>query len=124
MSNKKAKPLAGRRLAQTIVAAAQDKLAEEICVIDLRKVPATADYFIVCQSPTTVQNRAIADGIADACAKKHTRPWLTEGEQEGRWVLLDFSDVVVHVMLPDARTYYRLETLWPGGKPLDLTTGS
>jgi ribosome-associated protein len=120
--NKKTdKPLAGKRLAGAIVAAAQEKLAEKTAVIDCRGVAATADYFIICQSDTTVQNRAIADGIIGSCAEKNTRPWHSEGEQEGRWILIDFSDVVVHIMLSDLRAYYRLDTLWPDAKSVDIT---
>jgi ribosome-associated protein len=78
-----------------------------------------ADFFIICGSDTDVQNRAIADGIIDQCSECGTRPWHHEGEVEGRWVLLDYSDVVVHVMLTDLREYYRLETMWAKGKQLD-----
>jgi ribosome-associated protein len=121
MNKNSGKMLAGKRLLDVIVLAAQEKLAEAIAAIDLRAVPATADYFIVCQSETTVQNRAIADAIIDRCAEEHTRPWHSEGEQEGRWILIDFSDVVVHIMLSDLRAYYRLDTLWTEGKKLDLS---
>lgn len=116
MKTKSAGPLAGKRLVDAIIAAARDKLAEKIAVIDLHDAASTADYFIICQSDTAVQNRAIAEAIADRCAKKNTHPWRREGESGGRWVLLDFSDVVVHIMLEDVRRFYSLETLWSSGK--------
>jgi ribosome-associated protein len=120
MSEKPKKPLAGRRLVNEVVAAAQEKLAEEIAVLNLRRASADADYFIVCQGETTVQNRAIAEAIADRCAGKNTRPWHTEGEDEGRWILIDFTDVVVHILLPDLRAFYSLESLWSDAKRIDL----
>jgi ribosome-associated protein len=112
---KKGSSLAGRRLADVIVRAAEEKLAEKISVVDLTGLAMPADFFIVCQSDNSVQNRAIADAIVDACAEKDTLPWHREGEAEGRWILIDFTDVVVHIMLPELRSYYDLESLWRAG---------
>lgn len=120
MSEKTKKSLRGKRLVEIIVSAAQEKLAEGLAVIDLHEASATADFFIIGQSETTVQNTAIADAIIDRCARKNTRPWHCEGDREGRWILLDFTDVVVHIMLPELRSYYSLETLWTGGKRTDM----
>jgi ribosome-associated protein len=74
-----------------------------------------ADFFIICQSDTDVQNRAIAASIIDCCTERNTPPWHHEGQGEGRWIVIDFTDVVVHIMLPDLRRYYDLESLWEGG---------
>lgn len=119
MKKKSNQPLTGIRLVDVIVAAARDKLAEDITVIDLREAEAMADFFVICGSETDVQNRAIANDIIDKCVECATRPWHCEGEIEGRWVLIDFSDVVVHIMLRELRTYYNLETMWSRGKRLD-----
>jgi len=121
MSEKMEKNLGGRRLVEAIVAAAQEKLAESLTVIDLHGTTAASDFFIIAQNETTVQNIAIADAVVDYCARRNTHPWHIEGEREGRWILMDFSDVVVHIMLPDQRSYYSLETLWTGGKRTDIT---
>jgi ribosome-associated protein len=121
MNEKKTRILGGSRLVDVIVEAAQEKLAERITVIDLHGTSAASDFFIIAQSETAVQNVAIADAVVDRCARKGSRPWHLEGEREGRWVLMDFSDVVVHLMLPDLREYYSLETLWTGGKRTDIT---
>jgi len=121
MSEKTKKNLGGRRLVEAIVTAAQEKLAERLTVLDLHGTSAASDFFIIAQSETAVQNIAIADAIVDYCARKNTHPWHIEGEHEGRWILMDFSDVVVHLMLPDLRSYYSLETLWTGGKRTDIT---
>jgi ribosome-associated protein len=112
VNRKKEKPLAGRRLADVIVAAAREKLAEKITVIELHEASTIADFFIICQSETAIQNCAIADTIVDRCSEKNAHPWHSEGEDEGRWIVIDFTDVVVHIMLPALRSYYSLETLW------------
>lgn len=117
---KKNKPLSGPALVDAVVASARDKLAEKIAVIDLREIPGMADFFVICQSETDVQNRAIADSIIDRCSEKNTRPWHHEGESEGRWILIDFTDVVVHIMLADLRNFYNLEGLWSAGKMLSI----
>jgi len=119
VKKKSRQPLAGIQLVDVIVAAAQEKLAENITVIDLREAEAMADFFIICGGETDVQNRAIGDAIIDNCAERGTKPWHFEGETEGRWVLLDFSDVVVHIMLPSLRSFYNLESMWALGKRLD-----
>jgi ribosome-associated protein len=113
--------LGGRRLVDVIVAAAQEKLAERLTVIDLYGTLASSDFFIIVQSGTAVQNIAIADSVVEHCARLHTHPWHIEGKREGRWILMDFTDVVVHILLPDLRSYYSLETLWTGGKRTDIT---
>jgi ribosome-associated protein len=114
------KSLAGKLLVDLIMKSAQEKRGEKIAIIDHRKSASTADYFIICESETSVQNRAIADAIIDNCAEKATRPWHQEGSDEGRWILLDFSDVVVHIMLSELRSYYNLEGLWETGIRTDV----
>jgi|WetSurMetagenome_2_1015567.scaffolds.fasta_scaffold234894_3 ribosome-associated protein len=121
MSGKMEKNMGGRRLVEAIVTAAQEKLAENLTVIDLHGTSAASDFFIIAQSETSVQNIAIAEAVVDYCARRNTHPWHIEGEREGRWILMDFSDVVVHIMLPDLRSYYSLEMLWTGGKRTDIT---
>jgi len=118
--NKTSRSLAGKKLVDLVVSSAQEKLAEKIVIIDHRKSASTADYFVICESSTGVQNGAIADSIVDACSEKGTRPWHQEGNDEGRWILLDFSDVVVHIMLPELRQFYDLEKLWSTGIRTDV----
>lgn len=108
--------MGGKELVDAIVESAKEKLAENIIVIDLNGVQGAADWFIVCQGDNTVQNSAIADGIIDSLIEKHTKPWHVEGKEDGRWVLIDFSDVIVHVMIPEVREYYALESLWGEGR--------
>ena len=113
MNKKLEKPLAGRELVDAAVKALEDKLAERIVVIDLREISSTADWFIVCQGDNTSHTSAIASGVIGTLKDKHhTAPWHHEGVEDGRWALIDYTDVVVHVMLPDVRKYYDLESLW------------
>jgi ribosome-associated protein len=107
---------AGKRLVDLIISSAEEKLADKITYIDLTGMATPAEYFIICQSDTTVQNRAIADSIIDRCTDNDTRPWHYEGIEDGRWILIDFTDVVVHILLPELRSYYDLESLVAEGK--------
>ncbi|MBN1577471.1 MAG: ribosome silencing factor [Chitinispirillaceae bacterium] len=109
------KSLGGTELVNRIIHALQEALAEAIVVIDLHGLPGAADHFIICQGDNTVHNRACADRVMERLALNGTRPWQHEGLDEGRWILLDYSDVVVHVMLPELRDYYNIEALWAGG---------
>jgi ribosome-associated protein len=105
-------PLRGKALAAGITRSLQKALAEEITTIDLQKLPGAADWFVICQCDTAVHARACADQVIDDLAALGTRPWQREGIEDGRWILLDYSDVVVHIMLPELRRFYRLEELW------------
>ena len=118
------KLLTGKELVDAVVRFARDKLAEKITVIDIRKLHGSTDWFIICQGDNTVHNSAIADGIVDGTRELGTRPWREEGNEEGRWVLIDYSDVVVHIMLPEVRSYYNLEELWSNGIRTDITEKS
>ncbi|MBN1757560.1 MAG: ribosome silencing factor [Chitinispirillaceae bacterium] len=114
--NKLSPSLSGKELVDAILGALNGALAEEITVLDLRELHGAGDWFIVCQGDNTVHTRACADRILDHLIGLHTRPWQKEGLEDGRWILLDFSDVIVHIMLPELREYYRLEDLWRTGK--------
>ena len=113
MTKKKNAPMGGKELVDAVVKALEEKLAENIAVIDLRGVSGAADWFVVCQGDNTSHTSAIADGGIGTIKEKYlTAPWRHEGLEEGRWALIDYTDVVVHVMLPEVRKYYDLESLW------------
>jgi ribosome-associated protein len=113
--------LFGKELVDAIVEEAKANLAEKIVVVDLQGIPGSADWFVICQGDTSVHNRAIFDGIVDGLIEKGTRPWKQEGEDEGRWILIDYSDVLVHIMLPELRSFYDIEALWAGGAKTDIS---
>jgi len=105
--------LAGKELVDAIISVLEEKLAERISVIDLRKVSAAADWFIVCSGDNTSHTAAVANEVIGALKARHgTAPWHYEGIEDGRWALVDYTDVVVHIMLEDVRTHYDLESLW------------
>jgi ribosome-associated protein len=100
-------------LAELCAAQAADRKAIDIVEIDLRGVSGYTDFFVICSGNTERQTKAIHDGIHKALKDEHgLLPRRVEGLTEGRWVLMDYLDVVVHVFTPDTRGYYRLEQLW------------
>ena len=102
------------KIFKSIIKAIQDKKGENIISLDLRKIlEASADFFIVCQASSTTQVKAICDGIEDQVRKDcKENPYKHEGRQALQWVLIDYVNVVVHVMHPEARNFYKLEEMW------------
>ena len=111
----KSTSLSGKELVDAAIESLQQKLAENIVVIDLKEVSGTTDYFIICEADNTAHTSAIGQGLIKNLKEQNTKPWHQEGLDDGRWVLVDYTDVVVHVMLPDVRSYYDLESLWNEG---------
>ena len=102
------------RLFKTIIKAIQAKKGENIVSLDLRKIPeAVSDFFIICEATSTTQIKAIADSVQDEVKKEcDENPYKFEGYQSLQWVLIDFVNIVVHVMQPEARRFYKLEDMW------------
>jgi len=102
------------RLFKTIIRAIQDKKGENIVSLDLRKVPeAVADFFIVCQASSTTQVKAISDFVEYEVKREcDEMPYKQEGQQAAQWILTDYVNIVVHVMHPEARRFYKLEDMW------------
>jgi ribosome-associated protein len=99
-------------LAQAVSEYAAEKKAIDIVELDLREVGYT-DFFVVCTGNTERQTKAIHDGVHEGLKHDHgILPGRVEGASEGRWILLDYLDVVVHVFTPETRAFYRLEQLW------------
>ncbi len=99
-------------VAQFIVDVASDKLAEDIVLLDLRSLAPFADYFVIMSAESSRQIEALeydlTQSLKEAGVSRHRR----EGTPASGWVLLDFSDVIVHVFSPDEREFYDLERLW------------
>jgi ribosome-associated protein len=102
------------KIFKTIIQAIQEKKGENIVSLDLRKIhEAVADFFIICEAKSHVQVRAIADFVEEEVEKKcEEEPYKHEGMQALHWVLIDYVNVVVHVMQPETRNFYKLEELW------------
>lgn len=105
-------------LAEVIVKGMQDKKAKNVVKIDLSHInEAAADYFIVCHGDSDRQVKAIADSVEDETRKAlKENPHSREGQNENRWVLLDYVTVVVHIFQKDVRDFYEIEDLWHDGK--------
>lgn len=103
------------------VAAALDKQAVELTVLDLRTASAFTDFFIVCTGNNTKQVQAIADGIETVLREAGQKPALVEGYRRGEWILLDYFSFIAHVFLPAQRTFYALERLWGGAEPIEVS---
>jgi ribosome-associated protein len=98
--------------AQRLVELLQSKQGLDILLMDLRKVTDTTDFFIVCSGNSDQHVRALADEVMEQSKAAGDPPWHVEGYQTGRWILVDFVHVVVHVLSRQAREYYSLERLW------------
>jgi ribosome-associated protein len=99
-------------LATEAAHAAADKLAVDIVAFDVADQLGIADVFLLCSGNSDRQVRAIVDAIEERLRDRTGRPVRREGEREARWVLLDYIDLVVHVMQAEDRAYYALERLW------------
>ena len=102
------------KIFKTIILGIQEKKGENIISLDLRKIPeAVADFFVICQASNPTQLKAIADSVEamvkDNCGEA---PYKHEGKQASQWILIDYINVVVHVMLPEPRKFYQLEEMW------------
>ncbi len=105
------------KIFKSIIKAIQDKKGENIISLDLRKIAeASADFFIVCEASSTTQVKAICDFIEHEVKEKCGEdPYKHEGRTALQWVLIDYVNIVVHVMHPEARKFYRLEEMWSDG---------
>jgi ribosome-associated protein len=101
-----------RTLAKTIAAAALEKKAEDVIVLDLHKLGAFTEYFVIASGASDRQVQAIARGIEETLHVKKEKPIGVEGLQAGKWVLIDYGNVVAHVFYTADREYYQLERLW------------
>ena len=111
---KKRKGADSEKLSEVIVKGMQEKKANDIVVMDLRKVKnAVADFFVICSGNSDKQLDAIAESVdVEVFKTLKENPWHSEGKSNKEWVLLDYIDVVVHVFRKDKREFYALERLW------------
>jgi ribosome-associated protein len=102
-----------RKLAVLCRDLADNKKAEDIVVLDLRKISTIADYFVIASATSEPHLRAVSDEIADTLREDyHLRPRAIDGTLQAHWLVLDYFDVIVHLMRADVREHYDLEGLW------------
>lgn len=109
-----------RELVAAAAEAAADKLAEDIVAYDVSDVFVITDAFLLASATNDRQVRAIVDAIEERLRELDAKPVRREGEREGRWVLLDYLDVVIHVQHTEERTFYALERLWKDCPMMEL----
>lgn len=111
------------KIFKSIINAILEKKGENIISLDLRKIPeAVADFFIICQATNNTQLRAIADFIEEDVKNKCGEiSYKHEGRQAQQWILIDYVNIVVHVMLPEPRKFYQLEEMWSDASAVEHT---
>jgi len=92
----------------------------KITVLKLEDLTVLTDYFVVGTGATRVQTQAMADSVEDELIKEGIRPGRIEGLQEGRWILMDYGQVIIHIFLEDERSFYGLERLWADAPALPM----
>ena len=98
---------------------ADEKKAEDICILDVRGLCNFTDAFVLCTGNNRIQLNAISDGITSGLRRQGLKSPKEEGERGANWLVLDCADVVVHIMSPEARSFYRLEKLWGDAAEVD-----
>ena len=112
-----------RDVAVTAARAAAEKQGEDITILDVRELIVLTDFFVIVSGATSRQVRTIVESVEAALRGLGVKPLRREGETEGRWVLLDYVDVVVHVFGAEERAYYDLERLWKDAATLAWRDG-
>ena len=100
--------------------AASDKLAENIIAFDVSEQLVITDAFVLCSAANDRQVKAVVDAVEDKLREVGAKPVRREGERDGRWVLIDYADIVVHVQHEEERSFYALERLWRDCPTIDL----
>ena len=102
------------KIYKAIIKAIQEKKGENIISLDLRKIPeAVADFFVICEANNQPQIRAISDSVEEQVKKSCGElPYRHEGKQNLHWVLIDYVNIVVHIMTGETRKFYKLEEMW------------
>ena len=111
------------KIFKTIVNAILEKKGQNIVSLDLRKIPeAVSDFFIICEATNPTQLKAIADFVEEDVKEKCGEvSYKHEGRQAQQWILIDYVNVVVHIMLPEPRKFYQLEEMWSDAQSMEHT---
>ena len=113
-------PLPGWSRALECTAAALDRKAYDLVVLEVGRFTSIADYFVICSGRSDTQVQAIAQGIEEHLGRRGARPLSIEGQERGQWVLMDYGDVVVHIFYVPVREFYNLERLWKRAPQVEL----
>lgn len=98
-----------------------EKKGKDVQVLHIEHLTTLTEYFVICSATSTTQVKALADNVEWRMKNDHgVMPHHTEGFESAQWILLDYSSVLVHVFMPEAREFYKLENLWKDGAPVTL----
>ncbi len=115
------KQIDSKTLAIEIAKILDQKKAQDVRVLKVEDLTVLTDYFVIASGSSTTQVAALADEVDYQLSQRGIQPYNTEGFDSKNWVLLDYSSVIVHVFVPNTRTYYDLEHLWADGEPVDIS---
>ncbi|NLZ53895.1 MAG: ribosome silencing factor [Thermoanaerobacteraceae bacterium] len=102
----------------------EDKKGQDVLVLDIRSIAVFSDYFVIATGISPIHVQALSDEVEKKLTEEGYSLRSKEGYKEGKWVLLDFHDVIVHIFASTEREYYMLERLWADAKPIELLRGS
>ncbi|MFA5882185.1 MAG: ribosome silencing factor [Eubacteriales bacterium] len=108
------------KVASLVAAAAEDKKAKDVLILDISDVSVVCDYFVICSGLSTTQVKAIAENVETKLEEQGMKKLRVEGFRDGHWVLLDYGSVVAHVFQEDDRHFYNLEHLWGDARVVRL----
>ncbi|WP_129597328.1 ribosome silencing factor [Anaerophilus nitritogenes] len=109
-----------RKIACDVAKYIDDKKGQDIRILDIKNISSFADYFVITHGSSTRQVKAIADEIQDQLGKKGIVLDHKEGYHEGRWILLDYIQVVVHIFIEEERSFYDIERVWKDATVVDI----
>lgn len=108
-----------KELTKLVIEALEDKKAEDIRIIDISNVSVIADYFIIANGTNRNQVQALADNVDENCHRAGHPLRQMEGYDSANWILMDYSDVIVHIFSKEDRLFYDLERIWRDGKQIE-----
>ncbi len=110
-----------KEIMETVVKCMDSKKAADIKVLDISKITTMADYFVICQGGSTTQMKAIADEVEEKLSDAGVKPFGTEGMNTAYWILMDYSDVIVHIFSGESRSFYSIENLWSDAEAVNIS---
>lgn len=113
-------PLNAKEFAFKAVRLLDEKKAFDITLLDIGSISIVADFFVICNGASRIQTKAICDYLLEKLPEDQHQLLRLEGYQEASWILLDFGDVIIHIFLPEERTFYNLDRLWGSADNIDL----
>lgn len=113
--------LTQQQILEIAVKALDSKKAEDIKVIKIKDISILADYFVIADGTSSTQTRALADEVDFQLSEKGIQPHSIQGNNGSNWIILDYSDIIVHVFSRDQREFYNLERLWSDGEEIDIS---